>query len=688
MSERGQKIFKWIVWIVLIAIVAFSGYKIYYYSKNPVISQMEWLSMVSDSFQIEDMSYIDNGGSSDATGEYAALTIMNAMGEGNIEFLTGKDNLSDQEKIDLAVDKGIVSRGDLKNTLTSASAEEVMDNAMKFYFDMDNYPETFDVTYAGDVISIDKWGDMEFNEEENYIHASSLDSTPVPGQIILPRNEFGIAKPRYVKDCKQLEDGTYEVSLEKIGNPSELLEDISYSGKADFSYLLNASEGAGNDTEETLKVGSANTNKNNMFGLMQVYAAESKNFESKVDIETGGKISIEKKTEDGESFSYNSYLKVKDEKKESKFTVTKDEKGKLKLEPVNNDFTLEAEHEAKTAEVRAKEVEEAKEEKEKGNFEAEGSVSDSFSYNMKLKNLQIASSYCAKGNNDDKFIDVRVTSDVELFWIVEGKFEGKVLITELDLPIHCTAGLISVKLRLYLVVDASGQVSIIYEMDDVSLGVRVAKEGFSAPHSRNKANDRLDITTSISASVGLCGETAISIGDWLDFFEYDIVDPGVEVKFVASAESLKNNEGFEEYPQCVQVKMAAPTVTFRVSENEDSLVFLLLDIFDLTEKVSYDLITEDNAPWKKMYHIETDLDGTSNIIEGDKEYCTHIKLDDEDDITDPAELARKRAEAARKRAEEAARKKAEEARKKAQEEFEKALQDAIDKWLEENCGGC
>ena len=107
----------------------------------------------------------------------------------------------------------------------------------------------------------------------------------------------------------------------------------------------------------------------------------------------------------------------------------------------------------------------------------------------------------------------------------------------------------------------------------------------------------------------------------------------------------------------------------------------------MTAKASYDFITEDNAPWKKEYHIETELDGEVNSIEGDKDYCTHIKLEDEDEI-DPAELAKKRAEEAKRRAEEAARKKLEEARRKALEELEKAIEEAIEKWLEENCGGC
>lgn len=671
MSERGQKIFKIITWVVICIFVVISIGRIVYYTNNPLITETQWVQMVADSFQIEDTSVIDDGGSDKASGRYAALTLMKTIGDNNIEFMTGEGSLDDDGLVKLAVEKDIISRRQLKHSLTEAEAKEIIDNAMSFYFDLDNYPEYYDVAYSCDVVNTDKWIIDSFDEDNDVLYVSKLETLPEIGQVVLPRNAFGIAKPRYVKECKELEDGTYEIVLEKMSDPSELYNDISFSGKADFSYLLNASEGSSADIEETARTGINETGASLGMGMFEptvVYAATEKTFASKADLETGGTVTAKAKNSGSTTYSYNSYLKIKDEENESKYSITADSKGKLKLEVARNDVTLEAEHEAEKA---------AKDDK----FEGEASASDSFSYKLKLKDLQIAAAYCATGDKADKYVDVRVNSDVELDWSIKGKFEGKVPIAEVEVPVYCTFGLASVNLRLYLVVDASGEVTLIYEMDDVSLGLRVDQKGLSIPHDRNELGDKLDITAKVSVGIGLSGEVALSIGDWLDLVEYDIVDPGVDVKIEASAETLQNNEGFENYPQCVQVTIAAPTVTFEISAGEDSLVYTLLDLFNLSAKASYDFITEENAPFKKEYHIETELDGSSNTIEGSKDYCTHVLPEEGEEWVDPLE-------AAKKRAEEEARKRAEEARKKAQEEFEKALEEAIERWIDENCGGC
>lgn len=687
MSERGQKIFKIITWVAICIFAIFSIGKIIYYTNNPLITKTQWVQMLADSFQIEDTTAIDDGGTDKASGEYAALTLMKTIGDSNIEFMTGEDNLDEDGLVKLAVEKDIVSKRQLSHSLTEADAKEIIDNAMSFYFNLDNYPEYYDVVYSCDVVNTDEWIIDNFDEDNDVLYVSKLEILPERGQVVLPRNVFGIAKPRYVKECKELEDGTYEILLEKMSDPSELYNDISFSGKADFSYLLNASEGGSADTEETTptdtnegsstdteETAPTDTNEtSDSFGMglfepKVVYAATEKTFVAKADLETGGTIAAKAKDNGSTVYSYNSYLKVKDGENESKYSITADSKGKLKLEVARNDVTLEAEHEAENA---------AKDDK----FEAEASATDSFSYKVKLNDLQIAAAYCATGGKADKYVDVRVNSDAELDWSIKGKFEGKVPIAEVEVPVYCTFGLASVNLRLYLVVDASGEVTLIYEMDDVSLGVRVDQKGLSIPHDRNESGDKLDITAKVSVGIGLSGEVALTIGDWLDLVEYDIVDPGVDVKIEALAETLQNNEGFEDYPQCVQVTIAAPTVSFEISAGEDSLLYTLLDLFNLSAKASYDFITEENAPFKKEYHIETELDGSSNTIEGSKDYCTHVLPEAGEEWVDPLV-------AAKKRAQEEARKRKEEARKKAQEEFEKALEEAIERWIDENCGGC
>lgn len=683
MNERGQKIFKWVVWIILVCVIGYSIWNIYQGIKNPKISEARVLEIVDAEFGSQHMS---NGleGNRNATGKFTALAIVNAIGESNVEFMTGKAIVTDEEKISFAVENDFINKRELDKNMSEKSVQDMIDKAQNYYFDLDNYPESYDVTYSADVVDVTNWNYNEFSEDDSTIIVSELETVPTVDQVIMPRDKFGIAKPRYVTGCNQLEDGSFELTVEKISKPEDLYTEIEFAGMADFSYLLAAGdnakvEGQGIDTSENIE------KNNNPFAPITVYAAKTKEFKSNADIEVGGAVSAKVEMGDDNTYDISGYLKVEDDEgKSSKYSIKKNNKGKLTLSAERNNTTLEAEREANNAEKKANEN--ANEDENK--FETEASGNDSFSYKVKLEDLRVAASYRAKGKDKDKFVDIRVTSDVKMYWSIEGEFEGKVPIAEIELPVHCTGGLVCVNLRLYFVVDASGEVTLVYEMDEVYTGMRVSKDGFTRPHGRNEANDRLDITAKVEAGMGFCGEAAVTIGDWLDIVEYDIIDPCVEVKMNASAEMLEKNEGFEEYEHCVQTMLYGPTVKFEISAGEDSLLYWLLDLFDLAASASYDFITEDNAPWKKEYHIETELDSTINVIEGSKENCTHIKIETEEFIVDHAELARLRAEEAKRRAQEAARRKAEEAKRKSMEELEKAIEEAIEIWMMENCGGC
>lgn len=266
MNESGQRIFKIIVWILLIILCIFSVYRFINNLSHPKLTEAEWMDHVTEQFSIKDPGYIDPGSLNGATERYAAVTVMKAIGEDYImattmdgeadgnqgdgaqkaggQGINGQDpgGLDDETLIALAIEKNIVLEKDLDKPLTEERAEEIMSRAMDYCFDTDNYPEYFDITYADKVVDISDWDNMEFDQAENAIVVSDIDNVPEPGQLILPRDEFGIAKPRRITSCEETGNDSYELQLEELNGPSELFEDIAFSGAADFSYLLGTND--------------------------------------------------------------------------------------------------------------------------------------------------------------------------------------------------------------------------------------------------------------------------------------------------------------------------------------------------------------------------------------------------------------------------------------------------------------
>lgn len=87
MSERGQKIFKWIVWIVLIVMTAIGIYKQSIKALNPPIDRAEWITKLEDSFG-ETYPESVTESKKDTTGEFAALTSMKMIGDSRLAYYT------------------------------------------------------------------------------------------------------------------------------------------------------------------------------------------------------------------------------------------------------------------------------------------------------------------------------------------------------------------------------------------------------------------------------------------------------------------------------------------------------------------------------------------------------------------------------------------------------------------------
>ena len=136
---------------------------------------------------------------------------------------------------------------------------------------------------------------------------------------------------------------------------------------------------------------------------------------------------------------------------------------------------------------------------------------------------------------------------------------------------------------------------------------------------------------------------------------------------------------------CVELKVQAPVVKLSATAGEDSLLYALLDT--LKVEASYDLVKKDSDNRflnKLTYHVEYEDDGTITVtkLESGKKHedvCTHIEKKTKVELE---------AEGIKEDIEEEIDKKVDEAEEAAKRKIEQMIEDALNKWLEENCGGC
>ena len=373
-----------------------------------------------------------------------------------------------------------------------------------------------------------------------------------------------------------------------------------------------------------------------------------------VDIEAGGELKL---NPNDKSIEYNSTLSISDKNVETVYKTTIDSDGNVKLvqslnaKKYNFEVEMDSDYDSSgsgkkgsnSSKKTGKDVKfdksekggkaTVKNEKNKSDtksgegktkkHELEGDSSCTIKYNLKLNDLAIVASYNSSFFKSKRSVDLKIVSDVELNVGIEGEYEGKVLISEVDVPIAGTAGLVSVRLKLYFLVDLSGEISLVCEIPDASIGVNISKNGITTPHS--KSGSRTYMKASVTLAMGFSGEADVVVGDWLDLAECTIADPSIDVKFVGKAENLPQNEGYEDYEKCIQFYGYAPVIDFNVSSTGESVINTLIDIFDLPVKDTYEFITKEKAPLKLRKHMETELDGTINILDGGEEVCTHVK---------------------------------------------------------------
>lgn len=131
MSERGQKIFKIIVWIVLSIILAVAICIGFFKALNPPISRAEWVSKLEESFGEPFPGKIIDENKA-AKGDFVALISMVMVGDEKLSYYT-ENELTDAERISIAVREGIIDQSEMEKTFSDQEALDIINRVMDFY---------------------------------------------------------------------------------------------------------------------------------------------------------------------------------------------------------------------------------------------------------------------------------------------------------------------------------------------------------------------------------------------------------------------------------------------------------------------------------------------------------------------------------------------------------------------------
>lgn len=207
------------------------------------------------------------------------------------------------------------------------------------------------------------------------------------------------------------------------------------------------------------------------------------------------------------------------------------------------------------------------------------------------------------------YIDVQVESDITCTGNVA--FNESVSVPLFVAPIYLGNGLIGIKIPFYLVLSLDGSISL-------EAGIPVKMTCEYTKDSGLRVNQDISCTVNAEAnceaSVVLRVEPILQLSV-LGVLEQNLIDLEADVGISATATVTLRND--PKLKMCAEIHISAPIVTISFLGDEDAESLL----GEFIEPYSFDIYTNDNAPYQKGFHCEWYANGTSAIV--DK--CTYKK---------------------------------------------------------------
>lgn len=652
MDSKTKRIVIWSVGLAVIAVISIAVTGIIYNITHPDITKRQWADLLKERFDYVCESTPNED--DEANGRYIALTSMQVLGEEKLRHLSPAGTDEDA-LVDLAVKKKLISKGKLKSGMSEKEAEKLIDRLMDFYFSDKYYPQYVETTYADNVLDCTDWTMDTHSEDYGTIIINAEEPIEV-GDVLLVKNEWGIALARKVYSCEDRGNQKYVLGTSAISDLSEAVRETSFSGVGDFSYVSALAGGNQKSRADTPAGPALVSAKQPAATLCAGYpalltantqvlqgSAASPSINLSIDFEIG----VDKEGE----LDYSITPRINGEFFNPKIPflgVSKNSAWDDFIDLINQDVSFGADN--------------------KYDWDAGVALEG----NITFSDLVItASGYVDTVNplNPNNYVDANVSSDIEISAGINGEIEGTMRIFTMPVPV-ATNGLIFTQFSVYLVVGADGEITATYALEGAQMGMTLsANRGIQTRHGVDDTD--FDITAAAGFHAGARCELNVSILACLT-----ICDPCVDIMGGGSAEVLERHSGYEQYPPCVDLKLFAPTIELKGHNSESSLAYMLIDFLGIEDTV---VIVDDDYAYKRFFgaqqHLEENPDGSITKIKGDVRQCTRISKED-------------LAEVIKEKATEALAEKAEEAATKAREEAENWLQKKIDEWLQKNCGNC
>lgn len=664
MNSKTKRIVIWSVALAVIAAIVIAFIVLLHSVTHPDITKNQWADMLQEHFGYV-CDDIAGNGDEEANGRYIAITSMRVLGEERLQHMS-PGGTDEDALVDLAVKKKLISKGKLKSGMSEKEAERLIGKLMDFYCSDKYYPQYLNAVYAENVLDATGWTMDSHSDDYGTIIINSPEPIE-PGDILLVKNEWGIAFARKVYTSDDRGNQKYVVTTGAVSDAKEVVQEASFSGVGDFSYLL-AQTGGKKKSQTNLPVGSSLVSAKQPTAMLCADYPALLTAGNQVINTTASSPSIDLEIE----FEIGI-----DNEGEVSYSITPRINGdffnpQIPFLGVSSDSALDDFIDLLDSDVDLSGG-------SKYGFGAEASVNGTLSF----QDLTItASGYVDTVNplNPQNYVDTNVSADIEISAGVSGEMEGTMRVFTMPVPV-ATNGIFFTQFSVYLVVGADGEVTATYGLEGAHMGMSLsAVRGLQTRHEHD--DDDFDITANAGFHVGARCELKVSL-----LMILPICDPCVDVMAGGSAEVLETRSGYEQYPPCVDLKLFAPTIELKGHNEEDSLAYLLIDFLGIEDTIV--IIDDDYAYkrlWGKQVHIEKNLDGTTTSIKGDVRQCTRISKEDLEEV-----IQEKLNEALAEKAEQAAQKveeKKEQIVQEAEEKFMNWLQKKLEEWLQKNCGGC
>ncbi len=440
------------------------------------------------------------------------------------------------------------------------------------------------ITYKDGVTVIETYNWIFEDDGNGMIVATPDADVPEEGDYILVHDSHRISSARRILSVTDLGGGRYQFETAEVDDPSEVIEEVEFSGSGDFSSYFGEQPLAENTKHSFIKASTVDAAgpSDSSVNLKISFDCEA-NSDGEISLSTDAQIS---------------------------------EPGKDYIPLSGSEYEYDMGDEG------------ADSSGESGDgLEADVSGSYNLSGSLEIKNLMVdATGQFQFTDIKNSYVNVSMDADEELTLVNEGKIEGQIPLCMMKAPIAVTGGVISVYIKPYLEFSVDGKVEVKYEIVGTKF---VANASFSKPAPDFSGSTMgTPQTPEIRASVEAEGGIGVAAG--VSVLKQSVIEPYISFDANIKGEMLPVVKGWENVPPCFELSAGFPVIKVGcVFLSESDVAELIEKVTGWEPNIETYLVTAENAPLHAEGHIETDEE-TQKLVLVDA--CTHVERQEGYDI--------------------------------------------------------